>query len=194
MTRQLKESIGYMSQKFGLYTDLTVQENVEFFGGVYVPDRQEARRRCAEVLEEMELADRASQLAGELSGGWKQRLAMATAIVHRPAILFLDEPTAGVDPVSRRQIWDLIYAMQGRGITLFVTTHYMEEAEDQCDRMAILHRGRLAALGTPAELKAEVGAEASLDDAFAHFTGGPVETGGAYRETLRARRTARRLG
>ena len=151
-TRELKQSIGYMSQKFGLYADLTVRENVEFFGGVYVSNRQEARRRCVEVLDEMGLTDRASQLAGELSGGWKQRLAMATAIVHRPAILFLDEPTAGVDPVSRRQIWDLVYAMQGRGITLFVTTHYMEEAE-RCNRIGFIHAGRLVALGTPAHLK-----------------------------------------
>jgi len=151
-TRRLKQSIGYMSQKFGLYADLTVRENVEFFGGVYVPNRQEARRRCLEVLDEMELTDRASQLASELSGGWKQRLAMATAIVHRPAILFLDEPTAGVDPVSRRQIWDLIYTMQGRGITLFVTTHYMEEAE-RCNRIGFIDAGKLVALGTPAHLK-----------------------------------------
>ncbi|HET9480377.1 MAG TPA: ABC transporter ATP-binding protein [Candidatus Polarisedimenticolia bacterium] len=152
-TRLLKQSIGYMSQKFGLYADLTVRENVEFFGGVYVRDRREARERCERVLEEMGLESRAGQLAGTLSGGWKQRLAMATAIVHEPAILFLDEPTAGVDPVSRREIWDLIYALQGRGITLFVTTHYMEEAE-RCNRIGFINTGRLVALGTPAELKA----------------------------------------
>jgi len=158
-TRALKHSIGYMSQKFGLYTDLTVKENVEFFGGVYVADRHESKRRCQAVLEEMGLVSRADQLAGELSGGWKQRLAMATAIVHAPAILFLDEPTAGVDPVSRREIWDLVYALQGRGITLFVTTHYMEEAE-RCNRIGFIHSGRMVALGTPAELKAHrMGAE-----------------------------------
>ncbi|HZI94831.1 MAG TPA: ABC transporter ATP-binding protein [Patescibacteria group bacterium] len=158
-TRQLKESIGYMSQKFGLYNDLTVRENVEFFGGVYVADRHEARRRCEAVLTEMGLTDRSDQLAGQLSGGWKQRLAMATAIVHSPAILFLDEPTAGVDPVSRREIWDLVYALQGRGITLFVTTHYMEEAE-RCNRIGFIHSGRLVALGTPTDLKASrMGAE-----------------------------------
>jgi ABC-2 type transport system ATP-binding protein len=157
--RRLKESIGYMSQKFGLYNDLTVSENLEFFGGVYVADRREARRRCEKVLEEMGLTHRSGQLAGELSGGWKQRLAMATAIVHAPAILFLDEPTAGVDPVSRREIWDLIYALQGRGITLFVTTHYMEEAE-RCNRIGFIHSGHLVALGTPADLKAHrMGAE-----------------------------------
>ena len=151
-TRDLKQSIGYMSQKFGLYSDLTVKENVEFFGGVYVADRREAKRRSETVLQEMGLTDRRDQLAGQLSGGWKQRLAMATAIVHAPDILFLDEPTAGVDPVSRREIWDLVYALQGRGITLFVTTHYMEEAE-RCNRIGFIHSGRLVALGTPAELK-----------------------------------------
>jgi len=158
-TRKLKHSIGYMSQKFGLYSDLTVKENVEFFGGVYVADRRESKRRCEAVLEEMGLTGRADQLAGHLSGGWKQRLAMATAIVHAPAILFLDEPTAGVDPVSRREIWDLVYALQGRGITLFVTTHYMEEAE-RCNRIGFIHSGRLVALGTPSDLKAQrMGAE-----------------------------------
>jgi len=152
-TRRLKHSIGYMSQKFGLYNDLTVKENVEFFGGVYLSGGREAKRRCREVLEEMGLEERAAQLAGTLSGGFKQRLAMATAIVHEPAILFLDEPTAGVDPVSRREIWDLIYALQERGITLFVTTHYMEEAE-RCNRIGFIHTGRLVALDTPAVLKA----------------------------------------
>ncbi len=157
--RPLKQAIGYMSQRFGLYSDLTVKENVEFFGGVYVPDSGEARRRAGEVIEQMGLAGRADQLAGTLSGGWKQRLALATALVHAPAILFLDEPTAGVDPVSRREIWDLIYTLQGRGITLFVTTHYMEEAE-RCNRIGFIHSGRLVALGTPADLKAtRMGAE-----------------------------------
>jgi drug efflux transport system ATP-binding protein len=152
-TRRVKQSIGYMSQRFGLYSDLTVRENVEFFGGVYLAGGRETRERSERVLEEMGLADRATQLAGTLSGGWKQRLALATAIVHEPAILFLDEPTAGVDPVSRREIWDLVYALQGRGITLFVTTHYMEEAE-RCNRIGFIHAGRLVALDSPAALKA----------------------------------------
>jgi ABC-2 type transport system ATP-binding protein len=152
-SRQLKQAIGYMSQKFGLYADLTVRENIEFFAGVYLSDRRHARRRCDEVIEEIGLNDRAAQLAATLSGGWKQRLALATAIVHSPSILFLDEPTAGVDPVSRREIWDLAYSLQGRGYTLFVTTHYMEEAE-RCNRIGFIHAGRLVALGTPAELKA----------------------------------------
>ena len=151
-TRGLKQAIGYMSQRFGLYNDLTVRENVEFFGGVYLSGRGDARRRCDEVLEEMGLTERSSQLAGTLSGGWKQRLALATALVHRPGTLFLDEPTAGVDPLSRREIWDLIYALQGQGITLFVTTHYMEEAE-RCNRIGFISAGRLAAVGSPAELK-----------------------------------------
>ncbi len=152
-TRQLKESIGYMSQRFGLYADLTVRQNVEFFAGVYIRDRAQARSRTDEVIAEMGLEARQRQLAGELSGGWKQRLALATAIAHRPQLVFLDEPTAGVDPVSRREIWDLVYAMQGRGITLFVTTHYMEEAE-RCNRIGFISQGKLVALGTPADLKA----------------------------------------
>jgi ABC-2 type transport system ATP-binding protein len=151
-TRLVKQSIGYMSQRFGLYNDLTVRENVVFFSGVYIPGRREALRRAGEVLDEMGLAGRAGQLAGTLSGGWKQRLALATAIAHDPPLLFLDEPTAGVDPVSRREIWDLIYALQGKGRTLFVTTHYMEEAE-RCNRIGFIHRGRLVALGSPADLK-----------------------------------------
>ncbi|MGH9866789.1 MAG: ABC transporter ATP-binding protein [Candidatus Polarisedimenticolia bacterium] len=152
-TRAVKQSIGYMSQRFGLYNDLTVRENVVFFAGVYVPGRKEALRRAAEVIDEMGLSGRAGQLAGTLSGGWKQRLALATAMAHDPQLLFLDEPTAGVDPVSRREIWDLIYALQGKGRTLFVTTHYMEEAE-RCNRIGFIHAGRLVALGTPATLKA----------------------------------------
>jgi len=151
-TRLVKMSIGYMSQRFGLYNDLTVRENVVFFSGVYLPGRRQALRRAGEVLDEMGLTARAGQLAGTLSGGWKQRLALATAIAHDPPLLFLDEPTAGVDPVSRREIWDLIYALQGKGRTLFVTTHYMEEAE-RCNRIGFIHRGRLVALGTPASLK-----------------------------------------
>ena len=153
-SRKLKQAIGYMSQKFGLYADLTVRENIEFFGGVYLSDRRHARQRCDEVIQEVGLQERVSQLAGTLSGGWKQRLALATAIVHSPSILFLDEPTAGVDPVSRREIWDLAYELQGRGYTLFVTTHYMEEAE-RCNRIGFIHAGRLVALGTPADLKAK---------------------------------------
>jgi ABC-2 type transport system ATP-binding protein len=152
-TRRVKESIGYMSQRFGLYNDLTVRENVVFFSGVYLAGRRRALQRAEEVLQEMGLQDRATQLAGTLSGGWKQRLALATAIAHDPPLLFLDEPTAGVDPVSRREIWDLIYALQGKGRTLFVTTHYMEEAE-RCNRIGFIHRGRLVALGTPSDLKA----------------------------------------
>jgi ABC-2 type transport system ATP-binding protein len=142
-----------MSQRFGLYNDLTVRENVVFFSGVYLPGRRRALDRAHQVLEEMGLTARAGQLAGTLSGGWKQRLALATALAHDPPLLFLDEPTAGVDPVSRREIWDLIYALQGKGRTLFVTTHYMEEAE-RCNRIGFIHAGRLVALGTPAVLKA----------------------------------------
>jgi len=151
--RRLKHAIGYMSQRFGLYNDLTVRENVEFFAGVYLPRRADVRRRTDETLGQLGLAGRAGDLAGTLSGGLKQRLALATSIVHDPPLVFLDEPTAGVDPVARREIWDLIYALQGRGKTLFVTTHYMEEAE-RCNRIGFIHSGRLLALDTPAALKA----------------------------------------
>lgn len=149
---QIKERIGYMSQKFSLYEDLTVQENIEFYGGVYgVPDsRLPERKRW--VIHMVGLDGRENTLAGELAMGWKQRLALGCAIVHEPEILFLDEPTAGVDPVSRRQFWDLIYDLAERGVTVFVTTHYMDEAE-HCDRLCLIYRGKIVAMGTPAELK-----------------------------------------
>ena len=149
---RIKERIGYMSQKFSLYEDLTVAENIEFYAGVYgVPqDRFHDRKRW--VLGMAGLEERENSLTRELSVGWKQRLALGCAVVHEPEVLFLDEPTSGVDPVSRRSFWDLIYETAGQGVTVFVTTHYMDEAE-HCDRLALIYRGKLVALGTPAELK-----------------------------------------
>ncbi len=149
---QIKANIGYMSQKFSLYEDLTVEENINFYGGIYGlgGSRLEARKDWA--VDMAGLADHRRALTRILSGGWKQRLALACAILHEPPIIFLDEPTSGVDPLSRRRFWDLIYDMADRGVTVFVTTHYMEEAE-YCDRLALIYRGRLAALGSPAELK-----------------------------------------
>ena len=153
----IRRNIGYMSQKFSLYDDLSVQENIEFFGGVYGvnPDKLAARRDY--VLQMAGLEDRRKSLTRLLSGGWKQRLALGCAILHEPPILFLDEPTSGVDPIARRNFWDLIYQLSAAGHTIFVTTHYMDEAE-YCHRIALMYGGRVIALGSPAELKNELGA------------------------------------
>lgn len=149
---RIKARIGYMSQKFSLYQDLTVEENIDFYSGVYrIPASQRSARKKW-VLEMAGLAEHRRRLAGVLSGGWKQRLALGCAIVHRPTIVFLDEPTSGVDPISRRRFWDLIYQLAGEGITVFVTTHYLDEAE-YCDRLGLIYRGELIALGTPEALK-----------------------------------------
>jgi ABC-2 type transport system ATP-binding protein len=192
---RVRERIGYIPQMVSADGGLTGYENLVVSARLYGLPRRERDERIAEALSLMELGDAASHVVRQYSGGMIRRLEIAQSLLHRPAVLFMDEPTVGLDPVARATVWRHIRDVRARfGTTLFVTTHYMEEAEEQCDRMAILHRGRLAALGSPAALKAEVGIEASLDDAFAHFTGGPVETGGAYREVLRARRTARRLG
>jgi len=148
---QIRRRIGYMSQRFGLYDDLTVTENLTFYASIYGLHGAERRARVAELLDELGLRERAAQLAGTLSGGWKQRLALACATAHRPAMLFLDEPTAGVDPASRRLFWQRIYALAEQGTTILVTTHYMDEAE-RCQRLAFLSRGKLIAVGTVAEV------------------------------------------
>ena len=161
---RVRRSIGYMSQKFSLYDDLTVEENLEFFGGVYgVPD---SRRRQREefVLRLAGLEQHRRTMTRELAGGWKQRLALGCAILHEPPILFLDEPTSGVDPLARRQFWDLIYKLSAEGRTVFVTTHYMDEAE-YCHRLALMYGGRIVSLAQPAELKAASG-KASMEEAF----------------------------
>jgi ABC-2 type transport system ATP-binding protein len=148
----IKSHIGYMSQKFSLYGDLTVEENINFYGGIYRIPAEKRKERKEWVIEMAGLAEHRHSLTAILSGGWKQRLALGCAILHEPPILFLDEPTAGVDPVSRRQFWDLIYELSSRGVTIFVTTHYMDEAE-YCDRIGLIYRGELIALGRPEELK-----------------------------------------
>lgn len=152
-TQEIRRRAGYMSQRFSLYNDLTVAENLRFYAGAYGVGRTRFSQRKAYVLEMAGLQGRERELAGNLSGGWKQRLALGVAILHEPEIVILDEPTAGVDPVSRRQFWELLYGLARSGTTIFVTTHYMDEAE-QCQALAFIHRGKLIAEGSPAEIKA----------------------------------------
>jgi len=151
-SEEIKKHIGYMSQKFSLYDDLTVEENINFFSGIYTISREKKRGRMEWVLEMSGLKDRRDSVTKTLPGGFKQRLALGCAILHEPPILFLDEPTSGVDPISRRNFWDLIYEMARKGTTIFVTTHYMDEA-DYCDRLALIYRGRVIAEGTPGEMR-----------------------------------------
>lgn len=151
-SEEIKKNIGYMSQKFSLYDDLTVEENIRFFSGMYGVRREKRKERMEWVLEMAGLKERRGVMAGTLPGGFKQRLALGCAILHEPPILFLDEPTSGVDPLSRRTFWNLINKMSGSGTTVFVTTHYMDEA-DYCHRLALIYRGRIIAEGTPMELK-----------------------------------------
>jgi len=160
----IKRSIGYMSQRFSLYDDLTVRENIRLYGGIYGLTDAQIRDRTAALLARLELEHAAGERVQRLPLGWKQKLAFAVALLHEPAIVFLDEPTGGVDPVTRRQFWEMIYEAAHRGTTVLVTTHYMDEAE-YCDRVSIMVAGRIAALGTPAELKARFHA-ASMDEVF----------------------------
>src|ERR1700734_1099694 len=152
----VKHNIGYMSQRFSLYDDLSVEENIDFFSGIYSVPRNRRAERKDYVLRMAGIEERRSSLTGLLSGGWKQRLALGCAILHEPPILFLDEPTSGVDPIARRTFWDLIYQLSAAGHTIFVTTHYMDEAE-YCHRIALMYGGRIIALGSPAELKELLG-------------------------------------
>jgi ABC-2 type transport system ATP-binding protein len=161
---RVRERIGYMSQRYGLYDDLTVYENLRFYGTVYGLHGDARTRRLEEHLEKLGLAERRAQLAGTLSGGWKQRLALACATAHSPEMLFLDEPTAGVDPAARRDFWASIYQLAASGTTILVTTHYMDEAE-RCQRLAFLSRGRLIAVGTTQEITAQFG-QPTIEDVF----------------------------
>jgi ABC-2 type transport system ATP-binding protein len=163
-SEEIRRRIGYMSQRFGLYEDLTIRENLRFYAAIYGLVGAALRERTEELLVELKLDARAEQRAGNLSGGWKQRLALACATAHRPSMLFLDEPTAGVDPAARRLFWQLIYSLAEQGTTVLVTTHYMDEAE-RCARLAFMSRGRLFALGTAPEITSRFG-QRTIEDVF----------------------------
>jgi ABC-2 type transport system ATP-binding protein len=169
-SEKIKKSIGYMSQKFSLYKDLTGEENLWFYGSVYQIPSRDLRSRIDELSESLELKEFIDRLAESLPVGWRQRLALAASLLHRPKMLFLDEPTAGVDPVFRRRFWDFLYHLAEEGTTLFVTTHYMDEAEF-CHRISILHQGRIIELGNPRELTKKY-QQKSLQDLFVHLISG----------------------
>jgi ABC-2 type transport system ATP-binding protein len=160
----IKRNIGYMSQKFSLYEDLTVAENIRFFGGIYGLSGKTLREKSDALVEQLGLRDETRKLVGSLPLGWKQKLAFSVAVLHDPKIVFLDEPTGGVDPVTRRQFWEMIYAATLRGMTVFVTTHYMDEAE-YCNRISIMVDGSIRALGSPADLRKQYSA-ISMDEVF----------------------------
>jgi len=163
-TESIKRRIGYMSQKFSLYEDLTVKENIALFGGIYGMKRRAIKEKMGELLGHLNLLDKRNHLVGSLPLGWKQKLAFSVALFHEPEIIFLDEPTGGVDPITRRQFWEMIYQAANRGVTVFVTTHYMDEAE-YCDRVSIMVAGDIAALDTPTALKEQFGVD-SMDQVF----------------------------
>jgi len=163
-TESIKKNIGYMSQKFSLYDDLTVLENIHFFGGIYGLSDTQLKEKSTELVKRLGLEREATKLVSSLPLGWKQKLSFSVAVLHEPKIVFLDEPTGGVDPVTRRQFWDLIYEAANRGLTVFVTTHYMDEAE-YCNRISLMVDGKVEALDTPANLKSNFGV-ASMDEVF----------------------------
>jgi ABC-2 type transport system ATP-binding protein len=163
-TEQIKKNIGYMSQKFSLYEDLTVIENIQFFGGIYGLSDKQLKSKSEELIHQLGLQTETKKLVGSLPLGWKQKLSFSVAVLHEPKIVFLDEPTGGVDPVTRRQFWDLIYEAAERGITIFVTTHYMDEAE-YCNRISLMVDGRIKALDTPGNLKEQFSV-GSMDEVF----------------------------
>ncbi len=161
---KIKAQIGYMSQKFSLYEDLTVEENIDFYSGIYQIPQAEKNARKKWVIKMSGLDEHRNSLTSVLAGGWRQRLALGCALLHKPPVIFLDEPTSGVDPISRRNFWDLIYELAAEGVTVFVTTHYMDEAE-YCDRISIMVDGRIEALDTPEKLKQQFGVQ-TMDDVF----------------------------
>ena len=168
-TAMIKKNIGYMSQKFSLYEDLTVKENIEFYGGIYGLSREEIANKTRLLISELNLENMQNSLTRALPLGWKQRLALSASLLHDPPIIFLDEPTGGVDPISRRNFWRIIYEIANRGKTVFVTTHYMDEAE-YCNKVSIMHKGKIIELGTPTGLKQKYN-KTTMQDIFIHIIG-----------------------
>ncbi len=171
----IKKNIGYMSQKFSLYENLSILENIEFFGGVYGVSRKDIKERSEKLIQDLGLQKEAKKMVGGLPLGWKQKLAFSVSIFHRPKIVFLDEPTGGVDPVTRRQFWDMIYDASASGITIFVTTHYMDEAE-YCNRISVMVDGKMEALDSPANLKKQYATD-SMDEVFYKLARGARRSG-----------------
>ena len=169
-TEKIKRRIGYMSQKFSLYDDLTIIENIQFYGGIYGLSKKQIIEKSDILIQKLKLGDIKNELIASLPLGWKQKLAFSVAIIHEPEIVFLDEPTGGVDPITRRQFWELIYETAAQGITVFVTTHYMDEAE-YCNRISIMTAGLIEAMGSPSELKKKYNSD-SIDDVFVKIARG----------------------
>jgi ABC-2 type transport system ATP-binding protein len=192
---QVRRRIGYVPQLVSADGGLTGWENLDFSGRLYGLHGAERKRRIAEALQFVSLTDSANKLVKTYSGGMIRRLEIAQAMLHRPAVLILDEPTVGLDPVARRTVWErLLELRQTYGMTILISTHGMDEADELCDELAILHLGKIAAVGNPAKLKESVGPDATLDDVFAHYSGGSIQEGGSYRDVRQARRSASRLG
>jgi ABC-2 type transport system ATP-binding protein len=192
---RVRRKIGYVPQMLSADGALTGRENLMLSAKLYGIGRSERKTRIEEALQFMGLTGAAHALVKTYSGGMIRRLELAQAMLHRPTVLFLDEPTIGLDPVARRAVWErLLDLKHAYGMTMLITTHDMEEADHLCDELAILHQGRIAAVGTLAALKARVGPEATLEEVFAHFSGGVIQEGGTYRDVRQTRSTARRLG
>ena len=192
---QVRRSIGYVPQMLSADGALTGEENLMLSATLYAIPRAERQPRIADALAFMGLTEFGRRLVKTYSGGMIRRLELAQAMLHRPMVLFLDEPTIGLDPVARHTVWDRLRDLRANyGITILITTHDMDEADELCDELALMHRGQIAALGKPAELKAGLGPDATLDDVFAHFSGGSIQEGGSYRDIRQTRTTASRLG
>jgi ABC-2 type transport system ATP-binding protein len=192
---QVRRSIGYVPQMLSADGALTGEENLLLSAKLYAIPRPERKARIAESLAFMGLTDFGRRLVKTYSGGMIRRLELAQAMLHRPMVLFLDEPTIGLDPIARHTVWDRLRDLrQNFGMTILITTHDMDEADELCDDLALMHRGQIAVLGKPSELKAGLGPEATLDDVFAHFSGGSIQEGGSYRDIRQTRSTASRLG